>query len=69
MPTLSYYSKAVIHVEGVVLWFLHSPFCRAEGLCQHVAFKEGLVQVVVVVEMLNGPMRAKQVNRSSSVIG
>jgi hypothetical protein len=34
--------------------FLHSPFCRAEGLCQHVTIKEGLV-----VEMLTGPMRAK----------
>jgi hypothetical protein len=23
-----------------IFFFLHSPFCRAEGLCQHAAFKE-----------------------------
>jgi hypothetical protein len=25
--------------EDIGVWFLHSPFCRAEGLCQHAAFK------------------------------
>ena len=45
--------------EGV---FLHSPFFRAEGLCQHAASKGMGVTS-------NGPIREKQVNRSSSVIG
>ena len=45
--------------------FLHSPFCRAEGLCQHASIK---VLGVVVMVMPNGPIIAKQENRSSSVI-
>ena len=50
-------------LAGIVSTFLHSPFCRAEGLCQHATIQEGLV------EMLNGPIRVKQINQSSSVIG
>ena len=46
-----------------ILLFLHSLFCRAEGLCQQAAIK------VRLHKMLNEPIRAKQVNQSSSVTG
>ena len=42
------------------LSFLHSPLCKAEGLCQHAAIK---IQVLLLDGMSNGPIRAKQVNR------
>jgi hypothetical protein len=48
--------------EHIVTPFLHSPLCRAEGLCQQAVIKcKGA--------MPNGPIRTKQVSQSSSVIG
>ena len=43
--------------------FLHRPFCRAEGLCHQAAIQ------VLLRGTPNGPIRAKTVNQSSSVIG
>ena len=46
------------------IYFLHSPLCKAEGLCQHPVIKLREER-----EMINGPIRVKQVNQSSAVIG
>ena len=43
--------------------FLHSPFCKAEGLCQHTTIK------ALHRQMLSGPIRVKHVSQSSAVIG
>ena len=47
--------------------FLHSPCCRAEGLCRQTAIK--LHRHHHRHMMLNEPIRAKHVMQSSSVIG
>ena len=54
---------ANIFIKETLHYFLHSPFCRVEGLCQHATFK------VRTEGTSNGPIRVKQVNRSSSMIG
>ena len=49
-------------------WFLPRPSPEGNGRGQHAAIKV-LVQVLVQIQgMTNGPIRAKQVNRSSSVM-
>ena len=61
-------ARFVKNMHFCYLWtFLHSPFCRAEGLCQQAVIKVHLRHHHH--KMLNEPIRAKQVNQSSSVIG
>ena len=57
-------TKKTMGKKVLDIYFLHSPFCRAEGLCQQAAIKLQQVQLTP-----NGPIRVKQVNQISSVIG
>ena len=56
------------YIEILNPCFLHSPFCKAEGLCQQTAIKPQQLQQLLQ-PTLSGPIRAKQVNNSSPVIG
>ena len=57
----SFFVLFVISQNIVLKTFLHTPFCRAEGLCQQAAIKLQLL-LLLLQPTPRGPIRVKQVN-------